>query len=108
VVLIVQQQRSKQGNARAVHLFERRVEKRQQLVAQLEILADDVFVVLAEAPRLLIVTVDHFVIPAERREKTYLIRTHQQFAVATPDKAADVATHERLTRKTERREHWDI
>src|ERR1043165_1535316 len=91
-----------------MRLLERGVEKRQQLVAEFQVLANDVFVILAEAPGLLIVTVDYFVVPAERRQKTHLVRAHQQLAVAAPDKTADVATDKRLTGKTKRREHRNI
>ena len=47
-------------------------------------------------------------VTTERREKTYLIRTHQQLAVAPPDKPTNVAADKRLTRQTEGREHRNI
>src|ERR1041384_5877028 len=58
VVLVVEQQRSKRRNAGAMRFFQSGVEKRQQLVTEVQIPANDVFVVLAEAPGLLIVTID--------------------------------------------------
>src|SRR5262249_45465364 len=76
-----------------------------QGVTQFQILANDVFVVLPKAPRLLIVAVDDLVVTTERRKKTDLIRTNQQLAVAAPDKTANIAADERLARKTDRSKH---
>jgi len=70
--------------------------QRQERVTELQILANDVFIILAEAPRLLIVTVNHFVVPTERREKTDLIRPHQQLAIAAADETTNVAADERF------------
>ena len=47
-------------------------------------------------------------IATERREKTYLISTHQQLAVAPAEEAADVAADKRFPGKTERRKHWNV
>ena len=55
IVLVVEQQRPEQRHAGAMGLLQRRVEERQQAIAQLQILADDVFVIRAEAPGLVIV-----------------------------------------------------
>ena len=81
-----------------MRLFQSGVEKRQQLVSQLQILANDVFVVFSEAPGLLIVAIDHFVIAAERRQKTHLISAHQQLTIATTDESAHIAANKRLAR----------
>src|SRR6185369_296804 len=107
-VLIIQQQRPEQRHSRAVRFLERGVKKRQQLVTQLQIFPNDVFVILSETPRLLIIAVGDLVIPTERRQKTDLIGTDQQLAVAATDKTADVAAHKRLARQTQRREHRNI
>ncbi len=98
VVLVVENEGSKRRNAGSVRLFQRRVKKRQQRVTKLQILANDVFVILAEPPRFLIVTVNDLVVATERREKTDLIRTNQQLTVAAPDKPTNVAADKRLAR----------
>ena len=77
-----------------MRLFQSSVKKRQQLITQLQILANDVFVVFTKTPGLLIVTVDHFVISAKGRQETDLISARQQFTIAATDKPADVAANE--------------
>src|SRR2546426_279274 len=67
--------------------FERRIEEGQQLISQLQVFSNDVFVILSEAPRLLIVAVDGVMIAKKRRVKPNLIRTHQKLAVRPTDEA---------------------
>jgi hypothetical protein len=81
--------------------FQSCVQERQQTIAQLQIFANDVFIVFAETPRLLIVAVNRVVITKERRQKTNLIRTHEELAVRATDETANITTHERLTRQAQ-------
>src|SRR2546421_145995 len=73
--------------------FERRIEKGQQLISQLQVFSNDVFVILSEAPRLLIVAVNGVMIAKKRRQKPNLIRTHQKLAARTADEATHIAAH---------------
>src|SRR6185503_12154864 len=91
-----------------MRLFERRVKKRKQRVTEFQILADDVFVILSKAPRLLIVAVVLFVIATKRREKTDLVRAHQQLTITASDETSYIAANKRLARKPERSKHRDV
>src|SRR5439155_2115122 len=88
--------------------FKSRVKKRQQTISELQVFSDDVFVVLSEAPRFLIVTVDGVMVAKKRRQKTNLIRTHQELAVRTADKTTHITADERLARESQRREHRHV
>src|SRR5439155_10630273 len=96
IVLIVEHQRPKKWSAVAVRFFQRGVKKWQQLVSQFQIPANNVFIVFSKTPGLLIVTVDGVVIAKEGREKTNLIRAHEEFAIGAPGETADVAANKRF------------
>src|ERR1044071_6874478 len=91
-----------------MRLLQCRVQKRQQCVAELQILANDVFVILSKTPWLLIVTIDYFVIATKRRQKTDLIRTHQQLTIAATDKTSNVTADKRFTRQTKGCKHRNV
>ena len=67
IVLIIEHERTKERHACAMRLFQHSVEIRQQAIAQLEIFANNIFVVFAEAPGFLIVAVNLFVVATEGR-----------------------------------------
>src|SRR5438132_14308111 len=78
--------------------FECGVEQRHQLVTQLQKFSNNVFVILAEPPRLLIVAFDIFVIPTEGREKRDLIPARKHLARSVSHESAGVAANKWLAR----------
>src|SRR5260370_40733099 len=88
-----------------MRFFECGVEKRQQLVTQLQKFSNDVFVILAETPWLLIVAFDIFVIAAEGRKKRDLIPARKHLARVSSNESAGVAADERLRRETQALKH---
>src|SRR5260370_41878727 len=88
-----------------MRFFECGVEERHQFVTKLQKFSNDVFVVLAEPPRLLIVAFDIFVIAAEGREKRDLIPARKHLACISSYESASVAANERLARQAQPLKH---
>jgi hypothetical protein len=90
VVRVLVEQRAQDRRAGAVALLEQRVEVGQQPHAQLEHVAADAGVGLAERPRLLMHRALRRVVAAERLERAELGEAREQLAVAVVEEAADV------------------
>src|SRR2546425_10037315 len=90
-----------------MRFFECGVEQRHQFVTQLQKFSNDVFVILAETPGLLIVAFDIFVIAAEGCEKRDLIPTRKHLARVSSNESAGVAADERLARQAQALKHRD-
>src|SRR5215470_1794247 len=91
-----------------MRFLERGVQKWQQSITQLQVLANDGFIIFSETPWFLIVAIVLLVIATKRRQKTDLIGADQQFTIAASDKTADITADKGFAGKAKGSKHGDV